>query len=690
MSFQIKKISAIILAAFSSTYSIQSFGQEIEKITVVGSKTTLETVSIATEQVTNPDISSWLNSIPGASVNRNGPLTGIAQYRGLFGDRVAATINGQTIIGAGPNAMDTPLSYAPRIITESLSGYRGISPVSSSIESLGGTIEVVTSKAQFEGSSNDLSQSAFSGNLATSYTNANDGKRFAGSMNVALNDYAGLFYIDDLAANDNEAANGNDIHPTEYDKTQFGTNLRGKFGQHILSFSYDYSDTTNSGTPALPMDIKSIYASRYNISGQTDVFDGELSWNLGYIDNKHGMDNFSLRTNMMPNMYRRNDADANTTDFSVVWEDDVWKFGVDGYTADHNSTITNPNNAMFAIENFNDVEDTRIGAFGEWRNTFDATVLHLGVRVKHISADAGQVSHHMAMMNPVVGGLVSNFNESDRSVDDTNIDATVHITNSISDSTDVNLSFAVKQRAPSYQERYLWVPMEATGGLADGNTYLGDINLDSETAYQSNIGLTYLAANLSVMFDAYYQKIDDYIQGVPSMNMPARMFANMMMGDDNLLQYANVEASLTGFESRINYNVTDNWKVSSMVSYVRGEREDINDDLYRIAPLKGQLAVSYSSDNWTGEFRFNAVDKQDKVSTTNQEQETSGYAFVDVSAQYFFGDSIVLEAGIYNLFDREYEDHLSGYNRVQNTDIAVMERLPSVTRNVWMELNYSF
>ena len=33
--------------------------------------------------------------------------------------------------------------------------------------------------------------------------------------------------------------------------------------------------------------------------------------------------------------------------------------------------------------------------------------------------------------------------------------------------------------------------MESTAGLADGNTYIGDINLKSKMAYQADISFTY-------------------------------------------------------------------------------------------------------------------------------------------------------------------------------------------------------
>lgn len=79
--------------------------------------------------------------LPGASVNRNGPLTSIAQYRGLFGDRVNTLVDGVRISQAGPNSMDSPLSYIAASQLDNLTLYRGIAPVSSGIETIGGTIE---------------------------------------------------------------------------------------------------------------------------------------------------------------------------------------------------------------------------------------------------------------------------------------------------------------------------------------------------------------------------------------------------------------------------------------------------------------------------------------------------------------------------------------------------------------------
>jgi iron complex outermembrane receptor protein len=59
-------------------------------------------------------------------VSRNGPLTGIAQYRGMFGQRVNTLVDGMHISTGGPNGMDPPLSFIPRSQLDSLTVVRGL------------------------------------------------------------------------------------------------------------------------------------------------------------------------------------------------------------------------------------------------------------------------------------------------------------------------------------------------------------------------------------------------------------------------------------------------------------------------------------------------------------------------------------------------------------------------------------
>ena len=100
-------LSAIVLAEDDS----QDNDNQTDEIIVVGRSVATSSARIEVERELLIDTAAALRDIPGASVNRNGLITGIAQYRGMYGDRVAVDIDQLGVISGGPNAMDTPLSY---------------------------------------------------------------------------------------------------------------------------------------------------------------------------------------------------------------------------------------------------------------------------------------------------------------------------------------------------------------------------------------------------------------------------------------------------------------------------------------------------------------------------------------------------------------------------------------------------
>jgi len=234
--------------------------------------------------------------------------------------------------------------------------------------------------------------------------------------------------------------------------------------------------------------------------------------------------------------------------------------------------------------------------------------------------------------------------------------------------------------------------MESTGGLADGHTYIGNINLASETAYQIDLGLTYQNKSIMIAPHVFYQNIDDYIQGssLTMVDKSAKMIAKMMSNDDAALKFSNVDAKLYGMDVNGYYHFNEQFQLSTIISYVRGQRRDIEDNLYRIAPLNGRLIVSYFAEELITSFSLLAVSAQTNVSLTNNEQTTSGYGVVNIDVQYFVNNSLSVRAGIDNLLDREYQNHLGGYNRIKGSDIAVMSRLPSEGMSAWLDVIYSF
>jgi outer membrane cobalamin receptor len=138
--------AALILGLGYSASSLADHAQEspddMLEITIEGGIEAATSVYRVDPEVApeTPDTATLLQRAPGANVNRNGPLTGIAQYRGMFGHRVNALVDGMSINSGGPNGMDPPLSCIPRSQLGSLTVIRGIAPVSSGAETIGGTI----------------------------------------------------------------------------------------------------------------------------------------------------------------------------------------------------------------------------------------------------------------------------------------------------------------------------------------------------------------------------------------------------------------------------------------------------------------------------------------------------------------------------------------------------------------------
>lgn len=659
----------------------------VETINIMGQAPVEDVYSLAQQQP-DADASEKLKSLAGANVNRNGGVTGIAQYRGLYGDRVAIKVDGAQIFSAGPNAMDAPLTYVDGSQLHTLELYRGIAPISAAQESVGSVIKAKHYAPAFGASDEMQLQGLFNGG----FHSVDDGQSLGANLALVNKNHRAYVFGSSQQANDAELPEGE--LPQSFEKQLIGLGYGYQNEDSEFSISYAENTTDDAISRALPMDIISIDGKRFSVDFRTKV-SNEMSILASYYGNAsdHAMDNYSLRDNMMANMYRHAFAEGDGQGARLAMEYDngnsQWLVGLDGMQSSHSTVITNPNNMMFKVDNFNDVEDDKFSLFAEMQTEVGDWHSELGLRLKRIEADAGEVSHHMAMMNPNIGKLVKNFNNADRNVTDTNVDVVARFTNEVNQDLGLEVAVARKQRAPSYQERYLWIPMQSTGGLADGNTYIGDINLESETAYQFELGLSWNRGDFSMAPRAFYHRIDDYIQGVATNDMALSMISSMM-GDDTPLQFANVDATLYGFDTDFAWRMTDDWSVSGVVSYVRGERRDVEDDLYRIAPLNGRVSLNYQYDALNTSLEVVGVSKQDKVSAYNNEQASAGYGLVNLYGRYLLDSGLLVAAGVRNLMDREYSDHLSGINRAMGDDVAKGQPLPGTGRDLYLSVKYAF
>jgi iron complex outermembrane receptor protein len=644
-------------------------------------------------QLSAPDAAAALKQLPGASVIRNGSLTGIAQYRGLQGDQVNVSIDSASIVTGGPNAMDAPLSYIPASLLNDIKVNRGAASVSLGQETFGGHIEASSYKGEF--GSGDAVE--VSGRAHSNYTSQNEGSSSSLLVTVA-NDTHKLTATTSYDNADDSEFDGGDIDSTEYERRRHDLFYGYQNGDTRINLKAGKNNTGLSGTPALAMDIRSIDSDLLSGDITTKIGEVKVTWSSSYSHVNHDMNNYELRPSPGMMGERLTSAKGQQVShklmFTIPVNNGEVRTGADYSASIHNADVVNPNNAL-VITNFNDNERDILGVFAEMTQQTGAWSWEVGARFNRVEMDADTVSATgfpgmMAMMAMNATMLSDAFNSADRSETYNNRDLVLKTAYQLTDELTLNASLSSKERAPSYQQRYLWLPLAATGGLADGRNYIGNLDLDSETANEVNLGFDYKANNSYVSLQAFYRKVDDYIQGTPTTNTAANNVATMMTGSA-ALQFNNVDAKLYGAELTYGTQLTDNWSVDGSLSYTRGKRTDESDDLYRLAPLNHRLSLTYNSNNWQVSAVSEIFDAQNHVAEFNDEQKSSGYGLLHLQGQIDINEQLQLRAGIDNLTDKKYQDHLAGVNRVSgNDDIAVGERLYGTGRSVNVGVTYSF
>ena len=694
---QAKTVSAFsaLFIAISGTPAVADHSHDMEEITVQAFPLATQiSGSPRSNPLHSPDSAELLKRIPGANNNANGVITGIAQYRGMYGDRVSVKLDQAPTLSGGPNAMDSPLAYAPAGLLRELIVYRGITPVSQAQESIGGHMVAQFNRGSFAAET----EFAVSG-FASAQLTDNGNQSSTDTQIVIANQQHKVSFLSSHNEGDNiDAGDNKTVAGSQHQRDRFDLAYGWKSDATELTVFAGQLDISNSGTPALAMDIVAVETDLAGMTLSTDANGTEINMSLAWADVTHSMDNFSLRTAPAMGMgYRSNLATADNLSWSLDAQLPLTfgelKIGTDGNLSSHDSTISNPNNGMFELVNFNATQRDILGLFAELTGDIGDWGYQAGIRQNRTSLESGEVSSSgmMEMMGNTANMLAMQFNQADRNLDYNSTDLVLKFNRILDPETALTIDLGIKNRAPSYQETFLWLPLPITAGLADGRSYIGNLALKRETAHEISIGLSKKTQRFSLYPQIFYRQIDNYIQGVASMDMGANMISNMMSGAA-ALSYENTDAEIYGADANWNYRINHSLSADGVVSYVRGKRTDITDDLYRIAPANARFSLRYQPDQGAVELMLESIiyARQKHVASYNNEAQSSGFGIVNIGANWSVTENIELRSGVKNLFDRFYAAHLSGRNRSGDSDIAIGEAIPGLGRAVYLSMAINF
>ena len=707
------------LVAVAGSQVLAQAQENVEEITVIGRQEFLETQFTAQRSASNVDAAGLMNEVPGGAGLNNGPLTGQIQYRGMFGPRVNVRVDGMLIHGGGPNWMAPPLQHIPAGLMEELVIEQGIPSIATG-GGIGGAATALWKRPQY-GSDNNWE---FTGDTEAAFSTVDSGNSYSAVIG-AVNENNRFYVVGSDDEGDDYDTPEGEVAATQYERQVYGIGYGFRSGVNEFEINFHRMEVDDTGTPSLPMDIDWFDTDIWNVSYSTELSGVGLEFRVYGSDIDHGMSNSLLRPTPdfsslpLPPFV----GDDKRTVFTES-EEIGYKFtlstdlaggnfiaGLEGKQAEHDASVFDPDFAPFFVNNFNNSETDSQSVFAQWSSLQGQRwYFELGTRLERFESETGEVDAFPARlvdMNPgmwpmgtpprAVWMLRESFNNADRTQLDDNVDVVAKTRYQATENLVIEVGIAQKVRSPMYQERYLWIPLEANAGLGDGNNYVGNPELSPEEAMQFELGFDLDMGNWYFSPRLFRRDVDDYIQGVPATNMAVIGVSANANGDPTPLMFANTEAEFTGIDMTFGMELSSSLRIEGIASSVRGRQTDLDDNLYRVAPESLRLNLIYETNNAVARIEQVFVDNQNDLSRINTFDPsnpnnsfvpTEDYYLTNAYATWNITDSTTLSFGVENLLDEEYISHLTGFNRVLDSVVPRGTRMYGRGRNVFGRIQF--
>ncbi|WP_440997047.1 TonB-dependent copper receptor [Arhodomonas sp. SL1] len=596
------------------------------------------------------DGADYLKAIPGFSVSRKGGTNGDPALRGLGGSRLNIRLDDTAVLGGCPHRMDPPTAYVTPASYDRITVLKGPQGVRDGA-SVAGSVRFERDTEGFD---------APGARVNASVLGASFGRHDELLDAAAGNEWG---YVRGIAtrseADDYEDGNGEEVH-SEYERWS-GTAIAGWTPDPDTRVELTlergdgeaaYADRSMDGT-AFDRTGVSLSVSRQNLSPLFARVEAEVYRNE--ID--HVMDNFTLRDPDGP--YRIMNPERDTRGARVEMDldfgpDTLLTLGADHQRNEHDGRMGMAPDAPPALGPSSErAEFRQTGAFGELTRFVGARDrLVAGLRVDEVRATAEQAPTMMAPDG--YGGAAPGTEDTN-----TNWSAFGRWEHDLADSpASLYAGLGHAERAPDFWER------DRVFGL------------DPERNTQLDLGWQYRGGRLRTTVALFYSDIRDYIL--------------ITDGGDAA---RNIDATTWGGELDLRYTLTTSWAMTGTLAYVRGDNDSDDVALAQMPPLEGTLGLRYDDGRYSGGVLWRVVDRQDRVSPGSGTiygtdiGETPGFGVVSLNAGYRADEHWRVTAGIDNLFDKAYAEHLATGAADAGTAVG---RVNEPGRNVWLKVTARF
>ncbi len=612
------------------------------------------------------DGADYLKTIPGFSVTRKGGTDGDPVFRGMAGSRLGIMVDGENILGGCNFRMDAPTAYIYPELYDSLTVIKGPQSVKYGPGNSAATVMFERDIPRFSALGYRLHASALAGS--------------ADRQDVLADIQAGgeQGYVQltgtDSTANDYKDGDGEKVH-SQYHRYSGHTALGWTPDDNtLLEVSSDisdgeaaYADRGMDGTK-FKRESKSVRFERQHI---TDLID-EIKINAYENSVDHIMDDQELRKpGMMGYANLKRDTDGGSFSTVLALADaSRLTLGTDMQNTSHESRSAKPDHEYSQWQD--DANFNQYGLFAELEQTLDEqNRLIAGLRSDRWEVTDSRPDMIMTSMMPM---KMSKNPSSNETREQTLGSGFVRFEHELESSpTTLFAGLGHTERFPDYWEMI----------AKQSDSTASAFNTNVEKTNQLDMGVLHKTDNLDLSVSTFYSEVDDFIL-IDYTNM------KIMQGYTR-----NVDATTYGSEFSAAYMLTENWKVDGSVAWVWGENKTDDTALAQLPPLEGRIGLTYLQDNWSVGGLVRLVDDQDRYDLNRGNivgkdlEPNGGFTVFSINSSWKPTDELKLTAGVDNLFDKTYAEHISRAGEAV-AGFAQTDRVNEPGRTLWLKAQLDF
>ena len=621
-----------------------------------------------------------LRTISGFGVVRKGGADGDPVLRGMAGSRLGILLDGGVLLGSCPHRMDPPTAYVFPDAYDRLTVIKGPQSVQYGGGHAAGVVLFDRQPMPADapaGVSGNASLTAGSHGRADAmldmrYQSAPWQLR-ASATHTRADDYA--------------AADGNKVHSAYQRHSE------------VVSAAYRPDASTLAELSWVHSDGEAAYADRGMDGSQFARYSTGLKLEKKQLSSRlqalrlqleqqnidHVMDNYSLRSGTMPamrmasNPAQRSSSGKLSATLAIA---DHWllDIGLDGQQHRHSSRMgmgAMATQMMQAATRQADADISQYGLYAESR-------WYAGSQRRWISglrADRWQAQDKRSPMAAVSAGqkrqewLGSGFVRLEQDFSHADGKGQWYI------------GPGYTERAPDYWELLGTGKQSASSNSAFGTRSEKTLQLDAGLQAQYGWGGLHLAA--------FANRVRDYIL-IDGDRTDVR-FGKTPSGMGGALPQVvrNVQSRSLGLEAGVDYRFSPQWQGEATLAWVRARNLSDGQAMPQIPPLELKLSARYTQGPWQAGVLWRLAAAQTRVAPGKgsiaglDSSATAGFGVLSVHGSYTITPQWRLDAGIDNLLNKAYAEHLSkaatplpGY--------AANGKIPEPGRTLWLKTAYSF